>query len=72
MLILKDKLESREDFSEWKESNKNYLTFASSDDEPVNYPCVVVYYLDENDFVLNADVLTYEFVYLSDFNDKKQ
>lgn len=69
MIISKELLEKKEDFLKWKDVNENYLKFASTDNEPVNYPCVIVHYLDENDYVLNASALTYEFVYLSDFSE---
>ena len=65
-------LKSREDFIEWKKYCKNveYLSVdftAEEEEEPFDYPCVMIYHdnpYSDNPYRYN---LYYHFVYLSDF-----
>lgn len=66
-------LKTREDFIEWKNYCKNvaydYVYFmAEEEDEPKEYPCVMVYHDEQCCEGSYRYDLYYHFVYLSDFN----
>ena len=66
-------LKTQEDFIEWKNYCKNvaydYVYFmAEEEDEPKEYPCVMVYHDEQCCEGSYRYDLYYHFVYLSDFN----
>ena len=67
---MKRLLNNKEEFTDWI-SGYNNMFYVNSyeEDEPLNYPCVVIYNEREN-FNSYKDDLNYEFVYLEDFTNK--
>lgn len=62
---------NKEEFIDWISYYKTSKFYVNSyeEEEPLNYPCVVIYNETEN-FNSYKDNLDYEFVYLEDFNNK--
>lgn len=62
---------NKEEFTGWINDYNNNRFYVNSyeEEEPLNYPCVVIYNEKEN-FNSYRDDLDYEFVYLEDFASK--
>lgn len=67
---MKRLFDNKEEFIDWINGYNNMFYVNSyEEEEPLNYPCVVIYNETEN-FNSYIDNLDYEFVYLEDFKNK--
>ena len=68
--MTKTLLNNKEDFENWKKSNSHYILIDTEEEQPSNYPCIVVdKYVEE--YYHGDDYLYYTFIYLSDFKNDK-
>lgn len=68
--MTKTLLNNKEDFEKWITSNSHYILNEHEEEQPSNYPCIVVVkYIVE--YYRGDDYLYYTFIYLSDFKDDK-
>ena len=65
---MKTLLKNSEDFKYWLSSYnpQSYYINSWAENEPILYPCIVIYH-EQEDFNTFKDIISYEFVYLSDF-----
>lgn len=68
---MKRLFDNKEEFTDWISGyNRNrFYVNSYEEEEPLNYPCVVIYTESEN-FNSYRDDLDYEFVYLEDFTNE--
>lgn len=67
---MKRLFDNKEEFTDWISGYTNsFYVNSYEEEEPLNYPCVVIYNEREN-FNSYKDDLNYEFVYLEDFTNK--
>lgn len=65
-MIIKELLNSKIDFKYWSDGYSSDFVISSSEDEPKQYPCVIVYKIEESNYSIK-DFVYYDFVYLNDF-----
>ena len=65
-MIIKELLTSENDFKYWIDGYSFDIPISSNEEEPKQYPCVVVYKFEESSYI-NKDFVYYDFVYLNDF-----
>ena len=67
---MKRLLRNSTDYKCWVDEYKPdmYYTNSWAEDEPISYPCIVIYNEQEG-FYTYKDTINYEFVYLNDFNN---
>lgn len=63
---MKTLINNKEEFLNWLQYNYKYEPIPYDENEPKNYPCIVVEKV-ENNFYNDNDWLHYCFVYLEDF-----
>jgi hypothetical protein len=66
MIMTKTLLNNEEEFQSWKGLNYRHILIENDEEQPSNYPCIVVDKYIE-DYYGNDDYLYYTFIYLSDF-----
>ena len=68
--MTKTLLNNKEDFEKWKKSNSHHVLIENEEEQPSNYPCIVV---DNYDCEWYRDFayVYYTFIYLEDFKDDK-
>lgn len=68
--MTKTLLNNKEDFEKWKKSNSHHVLIEDEEEQPSNYPCIVVDKYIEDFYLEDVDYLYYTFVYLEDFKNK--
>ena len=65
---MKQLLKNSEDYKYWLSgyNPQSYYINSRAEDEPISYPCIIVYNEQESYHVFK-DAVEYEFVYLNDF-----
>lgn len=63
---MKDLINNREDFDNWREYNGSCDLISYAEDEPKYYPCIITSRVIDSGYSIRDD-LYYEFVYLQDF-----
>lgn len=61
-------INNREDFDNWCECHNSFNRISYEEDEPINYPCIVIFRVLSTGYSIYDD-LYYEFVYLQDFSE---
>lgn len=68
--MTKTLLNNKEEFEKWKKSNIHHILIENEEEQPSNYPCIVVDKYIEDYYVDDSDFLYYMFVYLNDFKNE--
>lgn len=69
--MIKRLLNDKEDFEKWKKSISHHVLIENGEEQPSNYPCIVVDKYVVDFYVKDKDYLYYMFVYLEDFKNDK-
>lgn len=68
-MIIKEVLNDKIDFENWRNNHLLDLAISSNEDEPKQYPCIIVYKYIDSEYINVIDYVYYEFVYLDDFKN---